>query len=134
MSNNQPKTIQFEENTLASQMMSPGSQQPTLDKLTTDELMAIIRVQSRIKGWINRRKFKVQQLNNINTNKYFKPDEANETLTGEMFNPSADIETRSHTYKTGSVYEGEWKGGMRHGKGKMTWADGATYEGDWQYN
>ena len=28
-------------------------------KLTTDELMAIVRVQSRIKGWINRRKFKV---------------------------------------------------------------------------
>ena len=44
------------------------------------------------------------------------------------------IETRNHEYSTGSVYQGQWKGGMRHGKGKMTWTDGAYYEGDWQYN
>ena len=41
------------------------------------------------------------------------------------------IETREYQYNTGSVYQGQWKGGMRHGKGKMTWTDGAYYEGDW---
>ena len=93
--------------------------------------MAIVRVQSRIRGWINRRKFKVQQISNINTNKYFKPDEAQETLTGEMFDPSAEIEKRTYTYKSGAVFDGEFKGGMRHGKGKISWPDGAYYDGDW---
>ena len=69
-------------------MMSPANV-ISEDKLTSEELMAIVRVQSRIRGWINRRKFKVQQINNINTNKYFKPNEAQETLTGEKFDPSA---------------------------------------------
>ena len=27
-----------------------------------------------------------------------------------------------------------WKGGLRHGQGKMTWPDGACYEGDWSFN
>ena len=51
-----------------------------------------------------------------------------------MFDPNAPTETRTFEYSTGAVYEGEWKGGMRHGKGKMTWSDGGSYEGDWQYN
>ena len=72
-----------------------------------------------IRGWIQRRKYRVQQINNLNTARYFKPVEAQETLTGEKFNPNAPIETRAHNYATGAVYEGEWIGGMRHGKGKM---------------
>ena len=41
---------------------------------------------------------------------------------------------RRYEYTTGAVYEGMWKGGLRHGHGKMKWSDGATYEGEWQYN
>ena len=52
-------------------------------------------------------------------------------MTGEKFDPNAEVETRTHTYSTGSVYEGEWKGGMRHGKGKMTYRNG-MYEGGWK--
>ena len=63
-------------------------------------------------------------------NKYFKPDEAAETLNG-MYDDNAPIVIRTHTYSTGAEYEGQWKGGMRHGKGKMTWPDSAKYEGDW---
>ena len=48
-----------------------------------------------------------------------------------MFDPSAEIEKRTFTYKSGAVYDGEFIGGMRHGKGKMSWPDGAYYEGDW---
>ena len=44
------------------------------------------------------------------------------------------ITTASHVYKTGAHYEGEWKGGLRHGQGVMTWVDGAKYKGTWQYN
>ena len=29
---------------------------------------------------------------------------------------------------------GEWKGGMRHGRGTMKWPDGAKYDGEWAFN
>jgi hypothetical protein len=47
-------------------------------------------------------------------NKYFKPSENKETLTGDYLE-DLPIETREHTYSTGGVYTGEWKGGLRHG-------------------
>jgi hypothetical protein len=33
--------------------------------------------------------------------------------------------------KNGGRYEGEWKEGMRDGKGKHTWPDGSYYDGEW---
>lgn len=29
----------------------------------------------------------------------------------------------------GSIYEGEYKDGMKHGNGILRWADGSSYEG-----
>ena len=64
--------------------------------------------------------------------RYFKKDEARETLEAvNGFKENTPITIRSYTYKTGSKYEGQWKGGMRHGKGTMVWPDGARYEGEW---
>eukprot|EP00435_Cladocopium_sp_Y103_P032285 s3374_g8.t1 len=34
-------------------------------------------------------------------------------------------------FRTGAVYKGEWKDGMRHGVGHQTWPDGATYSGQY---
>ena len=62
---------------------------------------------------------------------YFSEAEAQET---DGFVPDAETQTRTHKYSTRAVYEGEWKGNARHGKGKMTWRDGASYEGEWQKN
>eukprot|EP00441_Pelagodinium_beii_P031394 CAMPEP_0197636308 /NCGR_PEP_ID=MMETSP1338-20131121/11855_1 /TAXON_ID=43686 ORGANISM="Pelagodinium beii, Strain RCC1491" /NCGR_SAMPLE_ID=MMETSP1338 /ASSEMBLY_ACC=CAM_ASM_000754 /LENGTH=893 /DNA_ID=CAMNT_0043208519 /DNA_START=51 /DNA_END=2733 /DNA_ORIENTATION=- len=36
------------------------------------------------------------------------------------------------TLADGSVYEGEWVGTVRHGKGKLTLEDGSTYEGQFE--
>lgn len=36
--------------------------------------------------------------------------------------------------KNGSIYNGEWLGGKRHGKGVLTWEDGSRYEGEWRHN
>jgi hypothetical protein len=30
-----------------------------------------------------------------------------------------------------AVFEGQWKNGLRHGKGKQIWDDGSIYEGYW---
>ena len=62
--------------------------------------------------------------------KYFKVDEAVETLGGQ-FEPNAPLKNRVHTYKTGAIYTGQWKGGLRHGRGTMVWPDNARYEGEW---
>lgn len=50
--------------------------------------------------------------------KYFKNDESRETLKG-IFKESDKVVYRVHTYKTGAVYKGQWKGGLRHGTGTM---------------
>jgi len=42
----------------------------------------IIRVQSLIRGWLQRRKYRMKQMTvNVQT-KYFKKEESNETLKG----------------------------------------------------
>ena len=38
----------------------------------------------------------------------------------------------SFTFKTGSVYTGEWKGNLRDGKGQQVWTDQAMYNGEWK--
>jgi len=58
------------------------------------------------------------------TSKYFKKEEAAETLTG-MYTENKDLRKNSYTYSTGAVYNGMWMGGLRHGDGTMSWTDGA---------
>jgi hypothetical protein len=31
----------------------------------------------------------------------------------------------------GTIYIGQWKNGMKWGKGKQIWPDGSVYEGFW---
>ena len=35
-------------------------------------------------------------------------------------------------YPNGDKYVGEFKGGLRHGKGTLTYADGDEYVGEWK--
>ena len=78
----------------------------------------------------NERKYRVQKMAAEVQSKYFKNDEAKETLDG-TYDDNAPLKRRVHTYKTGAIYTGEWKGGLRHGRGSMVWADNARYEGEW---
>jgi hypothetical protein len=70
-------------------------------------------LQALFRGFRTRRKYEVKRFL-IKTNEYFQPAESNETLTG-IFKDSAKIEQRTHTYTTGAIYTGQWRGGMRHG-------------------
>jgi len=37
----------------------------------------------------------------------------------------------THKYANGDVYQGEWKAGLPHGKGKYQQASGAIHTGVW---
>jgi len=34
-------------------------------------------------------------------------------------------------YENGDIYEGDWKNGLEHGKGKIIYQNGDSYDGDW---
>ena len=65
----------------------------------------IIQVQSLIRGFLQRRKYRIMKLTCEVQSKYFKGDEAKETLQGE-YRDNARLEQRVHTYRTGAVYTG----------------------------
>ena len=45
---------------------------------------------------------------------------------------ASQLNESQYRYRTsGALYEGQWLGGFRHGRGKMHFRDGATYEGTW---
>lgn len=35
-------------------------------------------------------------------------------------------------YASGDLYDGEWREGKKHGKGRFSFASGSTYEGEWR--
>ncbi|MDY6826232.1 MAG: hypothetical protein SVV67_03510 [Bacillota bacterium] len=41
------------------------------------------------------------------------------------------MEKKTHTFKDGAVYEGEWRNGRRHGQGTWSRPDGCRYTGEW---
>jgi hypothetical protein len=62
--------------------------------------------------------------------KYFPREDIFETLKARR---PGKIPAHDYTYSTGCVYQGEWFGGFRHGKGKCSWPDGCIYSGSWQF-
>lgn len=46
--------------------------------------------------------------------KYFKSEEGKETLDG-TYKDNDTLESRTYKYKSGAVYVGQWRGGLRHG-------------------
>ncbi len=94
----------------------------------------VVKIQALIRRFLQRRKYKVRQINMEKKAKYFKVEESKETVNFEPFNQNAPLVHRKYTYKTGAIYSGQWKGGLRHGQGVMTWPDGAKYEGMWELN
>ena len=64
-------------------------------------------------------------------NQYFSKSEMKETLQslGQNYK-TGERELKTFTFKSGAIYRGQWKDGMRDGEGLQTWPDGAKYEGE----
>jgi hypothetical protein len=98
-------------------------------------MAVIVRVQAMVRAFLARRRFKreIGHFSQSNGN-YFRREEFYETiLEGSNFQ-NAPIKNVRYDYKCSpnTYYEGQMKGGFRHGMGKMTWADGAIYNGEWK--
>jgi hypothetical protein len=99
----------------------------------TDDLLKLIAAQALVRGFLERRKYKISKLTIDNGSKYFKAIEAQETLDRKATYEEGVFQHRELKYSTGAVYNGEWMGGLRHGLGEMEWADGASYVGAWKH-
>ena len=96
-------------------------------------LYEIVQVQALVRGMIERRKYKLI-VSTQSVSPYFSKVESLETCTG-LYAANATLAYRVHQYEcSGAVYSGQWLGGLRHGRGHITWKDQTRYEGDWQYN
>lgn len=105
------------------------------NELLKKHLDKIIKIQALWRGNIARNKFMHLKLQNRGTSRYFTTEEANETIkAGRKYDPDMDRTKKKHTYKSGAVYNGEWKGGFRDGYGVQVWPDKAKYEGSWRDN
>ena len=47
-----------------------------------EDMMRLIRVQSLVRGFLQRRQYRIRKSHNQGTSKYFQQDEGNETLGG----------------------------------------------------
>lgn len=81
-----------------------------------------MKIQARAKGHLTR-KYVDQYKHSggmlrAESSKYFTKDESMETSKGLPYNPSLPLQKKpAFTFKTGAVYEGEWRGQYREGFG-----------------
>ena len=73
--------------------------------MAQENLHKIVRVQSLIRGFLQRRKYRIMKLTCEVQSKYFKSDEAKETLNG-AYHDNARLVNKVYTYRTGAVYTG----------------------------
>jgi len=80
--------------------------------------LQIVKTQSLIRGWLERRKFKAFAYEmTLSMGQYFKKEELMETITpGNKYDPNGPVVINEIKYQcTGSLYKGEMQGGFRHG-------------------
>ncbi|VAI51844.1 unnamed protein product [Triticum turgidum subsp. durum] len=53
-----------------------------------------------------------------------------DTYSGTLLGSTPEGSGR-YTWSDGTIYDGEWRTGMRHGQGKTLWPSGASYEGEY---
>jgi hypothetical protein len=61
-------------------------------------------------------------------------DKVNAEKTAIENKPLTREKRQPYRFKSDAVYDGEWLGSLRDGKGSQVWPDGAKYEGDWEKN
>ena len=133
-----PRDLLLSEPSRTKLVKKPDSISFKKEKLTIEmnkgHLKKMILIQALIRGFLGRARVRRLKASLQNKKRYFLDEEFWETVskTLQYDQYSKLLTRREHNYKcSASKYEGEWKGGFRHGKGTMTWDDGASYTGNW---
>ena len=82
--------------------------------LETCDLQKLVRLQSLVRGSLQRRKSDIVRSKSRSSAQYFDYEEARETIVKKPFEERIEA-IRTYTYETGAVYKGCWKGNLRHG-------------------
>lgn len=85
--------------------------------------------------WQRERRREADRVAERNARLAAERDRAGEALAEDRVRAARSASANAaFEYQNGDVYEGEWQDGLRHGFGRMTYAeDGATYEGGWEH-
>lgn len=86
-------------------------------KFLNKNIKLIVKIQAWARGNRARKQTAFMKSKQIGSSRYFTFAEFKETVSGSTSNFTREPrQTRpSYTYKTGAVYDGEWKGGFRDG-------------------
>jgi hypothetical protein len=76
----------------------------------------IVKIQSLYRGFRDRKMVQHLKKAQRSNTKYFTREEGRETLSPGKANGVREKRPK-YTFKTGAVYTGEWKGGLRDGEG-----------------
>jgi hypothetical protein len=99
-------------------------------ELYTECESQIISIQKYWKGYSKKKHYQFLKKLRISSS-FFPRVDLFETLFDRQVEKTTEV--RRYEYLSGTVYEGEWLGGFRHGTGKCIWSDGSIYEGSWSY-
>lgn len=100
-------------------------------KAAANALQNLTKIQALWRGFRARRLYAHLKRTCKPNHAYFSLSEVKETLSKFLDPPSFREKRRLVTYKDGSMYTGEWRGGFRDGYGLMIYVDGARYDGNW---
>ena len=98
-------------------------------------IVVIIKIQAFVRRFLSRKAIKsvveTRDMYRMHA-RYFQREETFETLKLQPMARFRSSEVREYRYRNGAVYQGQWRGNFRDGKGRMEWSDGAFYEGTWE--
>lgn len=93
---------------------------------------SIIRIQTQWRTYVTRKEY-LHLLKSKRHSKFFTREDIHETLRPNKVTAKTRELRGIYSYRSGSAYQGQWKGGFRDGYGVQVWPGGCKYEGNWSY-
>lgn len=93
---------------------------------------SVVKIQTVWKGYSTRKEY-LHLLKNRRRSRFFPREDQFETLRAARGNVKTRESRGVYTYRSGTVYQGQWRGGFRDGFGVQVWPGGSKYEGNWGY-
>jgi len=93
---------------------------------------SVICIQKYWRAYVTRKEYQ-HLVKSKRSNRFFTREEVRETLKAGKGSLKAREQRGPYTYSSGSIYQGQWRGGFRDGYGVQIWPGSSKYEGNWSY-